>query len=135
MKIKRILFLLLPALAIVLEAIPYGAVLNFGNPEGEPFRRTFSYFDLTPYGYANFGPFLAALCTCALLICTLMHFLLKKRSLFTAAKWFSLFAFFTSLLPLFLGLDSFSLLGGVISLVLGANTLLLFLSKDSFFDL
>ena len=32
MKIKRILLMLLPLITIVLEALPMGVVLNFGNP-------------------------------------------------------------------------------------------------------
>ena len=44
---------ILPVITIVLEILPYGAVCNFANPEGEVLRETFSNFDLTPFGYAN----------------------------------------------------------------------------------
>ena len=43
---KRLLYVLLPIVTLILEILPYGAVCNFANPEGEPFRKTFSYFDL-----------------------------------------------------------------------------------------
>ena len=57
MKIKKSLFVVLPLVALILELLPNGVVLNFANPDGEPWRRTYSYFSLTPFGYANFGPF------------------------------------------------------------------------------
>ena len=58
---KRLLYLFLPIVTLILEILPYGAVCNFANPEGKPWRMTFSYFDLTPFGYANFAPFLTAI--------------------------------------------------------------------------
>lgn len=55
-KRKQPIILIAVLIAIlVLEILPYGAVLHFANPEGEPFRETFSYFDLTPYGYSMIG--------------------------------------------------------------------------------
>ena len=41
-----IMTLVILIVILVLEILPYGAVLHFGNPEGEPFRETFSYFDV-----------------------------------------------------------------------------------------
>lgn len=57
---KKRIALSATTLAFVLELLPYGAVCNFANPDGKPWRRTYSYFDLTPFGYANFAPFLTA---------------------------------------------------------------------------
>lgn len=47
---KRFLYLIFPAVALILEILPFGAVCNFANPDGEPWRETFSYFSLTPFG-------------------------------------------------------------------------------------
>ncbi len=60
---KRIPYLLLPLITLILEILPYGAVCNFAT-ETRRIRELYSYFDLTPYGYANFAPFLTALLTC-----------------------------------------------------------------------
>ena len=49
MKMKKLLLVSFPIIAFVLELLPYGVVLNFANPEGEPWRRTYSYFSLTPF--------------------------------------------------------------------------------------
>ena len=43
--------------AFILELLPYGTVLPFAVT----LRRAFSYFGLTPFGYADFPPFLTAL--------------------------------------------------------------------------
>ena len=47
---KRLPLLLFPVLALILEALPYGAVLQFARPAAAPLRELYSYFDLTPFG-------------------------------------------------------------------------------------
>ena len=76
---KRSLYLLLPVITLILEILPYGAVLHFGNPEGEPWRKTFSYFDPTPFGYANFAPLLTAVITCVVFVLLAVYCLTGKR--------------------------------------------------------
>ena len=101
---------------LVLELLPYGAVLHFGNPEGEPLRETFSYFDLTPYGYANFGPFITAILTCVLLVISIINLLEDNDKIKSIIKIVSLIALVASLAPLIV--NSYSVIGGVISLLL-----------------
>ena len=101
---------------LVLELLPYGAVLHFGNPEGEAFRETFSYFDLTPYGYANFGPFITAILTCVLLVLSIINLLVETGKIKTIIKIVSLIAFVISLAPLLV--NCYSVLGGAISVLL-----------------
>lgn len=111
---KKIILLCTSLAALILEILPYGAVLNFANPDGEPWRKTYSYFSLTPYGYANFGPLITAILTCVLLVIIVLSLLLKK-------DWnkpisvISAIASLTSLAPLMFGLDNFSLVGAMIS--------------------
>ena len=101
---------------LVLEVLPYGAVLHFGNPEGEPFRETFSYFDLTPYGYANFGPFITALQTCSLLVMSVVDLFLNNRRLKNALRIVAFVALVASLGPLLV--NCYSIIGGAISILL-----------------
>ena len=68
MKIRKLLLSFLAGIALIFELLPNGVVLRFMNPEGEPWVRTYSYFSLVPYGYANFGPLIAAVLTCVLII-------------------------------------------------------------------
>lgn len=115
---KKKIFLLCAALAaLVLEILPYGAVLNFANPEGEPWRRTYSYFDLTPFGYANFAPFIVAVLTCALIILVVLSLILK-RSLRTAIVALAASAALFSFAPLLWGVDYISPVGVLISVML-----------------
>ena len=47
---KRFLYLVLPIITLILEALPYGAVCIFATSPTDRIRETFSYFDLTPFG-------------------------------------------------------------------------------------
>jgi len=114
---KRLISLILPIIALVLEILPSGAVLNFATPH-ETYRRTFSYFSLTPFGYANFGPFLAALFTCDLIIICVIFVIRGDNVLRHALTITSLTGLYFSLTPLFYGIRYFSLIGLFISLCL-----------------
>ena len=60
---KKISLVVFPALTIVLEALPMGAVCTFAIFPTERVRETFSYFSLIPFGYANFAPLITAILT------------------------------------------------------------------------
>ena len=116
-KRKQLIILIAVLIAIlVLEVLPYGAVLHFANPEGEPFRETFSYFDLTPYGYANFGPFITALLTCTLLVMSVVDLFLSNRRLKNALRIVTFVALIASLGPWLV--NCYSIIGGAISILL-----------------
>ena len=111
---KKIITLALLLSAFILETLPYGAVCNFANPEGEPFRKTYSFFSMIPYGYGDFGPLITAILTCILLVIIVLSILLKKdwsRSI----SIISAIATLASLAPLMFGISSFSLVGAMIS--------------------
>ena len=123
MQKKKWLLLLAPIAALILELLPFGAVLNFASPEEPmPVRKTFSYFSLTPFGYANFGPFLTALLTVALTVAVLV-WLLRGRGR-RAVCVLSVAAFLTSLMPLLFGVSFFTAVGGVISALLALQAAL-----------
>ena len=120
MKKERILLLLAPIAAVILEALPFGAVLNFARPAEDGtigrFRQTFSYFSLTPFGYANFGPLLTALLTCMILVMALVWCCTGRGR--RAVAVLSVIAAGTSLLPLLFGISYFSWVGAGITLLL-----------------
>ena len=60
---KKVCLAVLPALTIVLELLPFGAVCIFATSPTERVKETFSYFSLTPFGYANFAPLITATLT------------------------------------------------------------------------
>lgn len=131
--LQKVGTLILPLTALLLEMLPYGAVLNFADlgEDGtvHTVRVTCSYFDLLAFGYGNVGPLLTALSTCVLLLLTVLFFVLKKRPLLKAAVAVSTVSIVTSLMPLYFGLTDFSVVGAAISLILIAERVLLILCR------
>ena len=125
MRKKRLWLLVLPVLTLILEMMPWGAVCNFANPEGEPWRMTYSYFSLTPFGYANFSPFLTALATCAMCLLLLIYCFTAKEALLRRIKAVNGGALVLSLCPLLYGVSYYSVVGGLIAAFLAAELLLL----------
>lgn len=127
---KRSLYLILPVITVILELLPYGAVLNFMRPSVDGttighFRELYSYFDLTPFGYANFAPFLTAVTTCAVLALLILYGLTGKRGLALAARSILAMAAVVSLGPLMFGISYYSLVGGLITATLAAELFVL----------
>ena len=127
MKKKRIM-LCTTLIALVLEILPYGAICNFANPEGEPWRRTYSYFDLTPFGYANFAPFIVALLTCVLIILIVVS-LVSKKEIKAPILAVSAIATVLSLAPLLYGIIFFSVVGALIFVALAITTVVAFIKE------
>lgn len=122
---KRFLYLILPVLTVLLESLPYGVVLNFATPEGEPLKKTYSYFSLTPYGYASFSPFFTAVITSAVALILLFYCINGKRALLIIARNTLFLGSIISICPLFLGIDFFSPIGGLITFLLVAESALI----------
>ena len=125
MKRKRLLRLILPIITLILEILPYGAVCNFANPEGEPWRKTFSYFSLTPFGYANFSPFFTAIVTCVMFLLLAIYCINGRRKLVIIAERLLYAAIILSLCPLLLGIEYFSVVAGTITVSLIGQAVLL----------
>ena len=100
--------------SIILEALPFGAVCNFATPE-KTIRQTFSYFSLTPYGYANFGPFITACLTCILLLLSVLLFTKFSDRIIKTATIISGISVLASFMPIIFGINNYSILGGIIS--------------------
>ena len=125
MKQRKIILVLLPLAAIILESLPCGAVLIFGRgleEGGGLVRETYSYFSLLPFGYANFGPFITALLSCLLLIVALLFLFANKGS--KVIKAIAIIACLTSLSPLLFGVSHFSIVGAIISMLLCAEVVI-----------
>ena len=123
---KKLIPLILPLLALVLELLPTGTVMYFGNPDGDPFRQTFSYFDPIHWGYADFAPNLTALLTCALVALAIISATRGTKSLSRATVTIASLAALLSLLVLWVGF-TFIALG--VSLLLLLTALIAMLQK------
>ena len=129
MKKRNYTLLILPLLTLILQILPYGAVLDFANPEGGSIRKTYSYFSLVPFGYANFGPLITAALTSALMVMTVILVFKYNQAVYKAAMAVAAVAFAVSLTPFFYGIRYVSVVGIIISVALGAQTVLTFVTK------
>ena len=127
---KKLFMLCTTLIALVLEIRPYGAVCNFALDEGESLRQTFSYFDLTPFGYANFAPFIVALLTCILTVMIVVSLVsVSKKPIITPILTVSAVATVLSLAPLLYGISFFSIVGVFISVALALTTVVALLKE------
>lgn len=124
MKKQKIFTLIHLLVLLILEIIPYGAVCNFADEGGESIKKTFSYFSLVPYGYANFGPFVTAVLTVVLFVLCLINLIKQTAYVTKLSSALSAFALFFSVLPLTLGFSFWSVAGVCITLILVRVTML-----------
>lgn len=126
---KRMLYLILPIITLILEILPYGAVCNFARPATDGsigrFRELYSYFDLTPFGYANFAPLITAIVTCIVTLLLMIYCFTGKERLARIAKNILIVCAIISFGPLVLGVRFLSAVGLLISLSLIAECFLL----------
>ena len=122
---KRFLYLVLPIITLILEVLPYGAVCIFASSPTDRIRETFSYFDLTPFGYANFAPLFTAIITCLVFILLLVYCVKGNVRFAIKAKNILCVALVMSLGPLVFGIAYFSVVGGFITASLLAELLFL----------
>jgi len=120
---KKLAAVLLPIIAIILELLPYGVVLNFAPGPGETLRQTYSYFSLMPFGYANVGPLFTAIMTCVILLLAVVLLFKDGKGIQKALFICSLIAVITSLMPLMFGLSYFTMIAGCVTAVLVAECL------------
>ena len=122
---KRLLYLILPIVTLILEILPYGAVCVFAPSPTERVKETFSYFDLTPFGYANFAPLFTGIITCIILLLLGIYCITGKTRLAIMAKNILYVCAVFSLGPLVLGFHFLSVVGVLITLCLIGEILLL----------
>ena len=107
-KRKRSFFLLaITILTLILELLPYGAVLEFAHMSPELtlgyYEEHFSYFDPIVYGYGVFGPLLTAVLTCLLAVVTVISVFLENRAVRMALRVVSVLTLLCSLTPMLTG--------------------------------
>lgn len=122
---KRFVYLLLPIITLILEILPYGAVCIFATSQTETIRETFSYFDLIPFGYANFSPLFTAIITCLIFVLLLRFCIKGNVRIAVKAKNILYVAITMSLGSLLFGKEYFSLVAALITLSLVGELLLL----------
>lgn len=119
---KKMGLVILPVITIALQVLPSGAILIFAPSPTVTAKETYSYFSLIPLGYANFAPFITALLTCVVLFLALIT--IKRNDVSKAVFIVSLVATIISLFPLIYGIDHYSVVGGMITVMLIAESVL-----------
>ena len=127
---QRAKYLILPIITLILEILPYGVVLNFARPsqDGEIgyFKEYYSYFDLMPYGYGNFLPFLTACLTCVIVGLLVLYCVKGDLGKVIAIKAVLGLATFFSIFPMvIMGIGYITLVGILVTLTLIAEMLLM----------
>ena len=100
---RKIAMTVLSVLTLILEILPYGAVCVFMDDGGIEIRRTFSYFSLVPYGYANFSPLITAVLSCVILVLCVILCFRKSKKLNKALAALSGLAAVISFMPFLMG--------------------------------
>lgn len=132
MKKTPIIFLVLNICSVIAEVLPYGAVCNFATPE-ETITKTYSYFSLVPYGYANFGPFITAMLTCILCVTAILIFTHVAEKTVKVSLIICTVALVTSLMPLMFGLSCYNYVSLAVSLLILAQLIVIIkIKKDVF---
>lgn len=112
----------LPIITLILEIIPYGAVCNFARPANNGsighFRQLYFFFDMIPFGYANFAPLITGILSCFILLLIVIYRITDKSRLLLLAKNTLPICIVISLCPLILGFHFFSLVGALITISL-----------------
>ena len=107
-KRKRSFFLLaMTILTLILELLPYGAVLEFAHMSPELtlgyYEEHFSYFDPMVYGHGHFGPLITAGLTCILASITVLSIFFEGRAVRIALRVVSVLTLLCSLTPMLTG--------------------------------
>lgn len=103
----------------------------FLSPEGEPWRYTYSYFDLTPFGYANVGPFITAVLTCVLLVLAVIRIFKPSKGLNIAIMAVSGIAAAASIMPIMYETDCITVIGIAITAILAGTLGCCFIRKKN----
>ena len=126
---RRLLYLIFPIVTLLLEITPYGAVCNFARPATDGsighFRELYSYFDLIPFGYANFSPLITAILSCVVLLLIVIYCITGKKRVLSLVKNTLPICIVISLCPLLFGIRFFSLIGALITISLLGELILI----------
>lgn len=86
MKLKKVLPIILTAVILVLQCLPFSVKLIFAGENGERWEHLYSYFSMMPFGYATFGPILCAMLTCVTLAILIVYLFKNVDALLLATS-------------------------------------------------
>ena len=119
--LRRFALPLLPAAALVLEALPFGVRMVFAPGPETRAASYYAFFSFLPFGYGVFGPVIAACLTVFLLIAALLT---RKQERTPGVTALSAAALLAAISPLFYVPDTFTVCGGFLCALLAAELVL-----------
>lgn len=126
---KRLVHLILPVITLILEIIPYGAVLNFKRPTdtGEIVDSItlYSYFDTMAFAWGNIAPMITGIFTCISLLFVIAYCMKGKNRTAIVARKLLLVTAVINLCPLFYGVKYLSLVAILVTASLVTEAVLL----------
>ena len=132
MKYKKLTYLILPVITLILEILPCGAVMKYAHISPDfsigYYKTTHSYFDLIPFGNANFAPLLTAIVTCLIIVILVIFCFTDNTVVLKTIKATLIIGTVLSLCPLLPGIEFFSVTGAFITVTLLAESILIFLT-------
>ena len=101
---RPFVLLAITVMILILEIIPYGAVLEFAHMSPDLtlsyYEQHFSYFDPMVYGHGHFGPLITAVLTCMLAVITVIAVFFENRAVRIALRVVSVLTLLCSLTPM-----------------------------------
>ena len=101
---RPFVLLAITVMILILEIIPYGAILEFAHMSPELtlgyYEEHFSYFDPIVYGHGHFGPLITAVLTCMLAVITVIAVFFENRAVRIALRVVSVLTLLCSLTPM-----------------------------------
>lgn len=124
---KRLLLLIAPVIALILECLPNGVIMYYAINDGrDRMAAAFSYFDpVVPFGGADFFVPLTGIFTIVIIILSLIYVFTAKQGLKTAISVFAALGIaFSVMSPLVFGLDTVSVINVIVTVCLLAELVL-----------
>lgn len=100
MKKRKLLSLIILVIILVLELLPYGAVMSYTLPNVGMMTKTCSCFNLALFRKGNVFPLITAILTCIMMVLSLIYFVKPIASLGLIMKAILLVSILTSIAPI-----------------------------------
>ena len=104
---RPFVLLAITVMILILEIIPYGAVLEFAHMSPDLtlsyYEQHFSYFDPMVYGHGHFGPLITAVLSCMLAGIAVITIFFENRAVRIALRVVSVLTLLFSLTPVLTG--------------------------------
>lgn len=115
---KKIYFIVLSVLLLILEALPLGAAVHISNPDGMHTVQFCAYFNVMPFGNGNFAPLIIAILSVLIFILSILYYINPVKIMKKVIFFVSCIAMLLSFCPLFYCMQCYTLVDCLIAFIL-----------------